>query len=133
MKLINILLEETGHSLKWGELTVQKLRDMGFDKYKDGVKLPSEQGEHKIVWGAAIMSTGREEAAAMRSAEAKLSRYKKEIEDRFDVNIDTEVVFNDNVASIEGVETMSPEDQKAQADAYADLKARGIEKFGTSA
>src|SRR6056300_1615851 len=56
MKLINILLEETGNSIKWAELSVQKLRDMGFDQYKDGVRLPSEEGEYKLIYGAAIVA-----------------------------------------------------------------------------
>lgn len=135
MKLINILLEETGNSIKWAELSVQKLRDMGFDQYKDGVRLPSEEGEYKLIYGAAIVAKpgSREEAAVMRSAEAKLDRYKKEIENRFDVNADTEVTFNNNVASIEGVESMSPEDRKKRNDAYDDLKGRDIKRFGTTA
>ena len=124
MKLMNILLEEVAKTIKWSELTVQKLRDMGFDQYKDGVTLPHEQGEYKLVWGAAIAGSQQ----AMRAAEAKLDRYKKEIENRFDVNADTEVIFNGNVASVEGVESMSPEDRQKRNDAYADLKAKGLEK-----
>ena len=126
---MNILLEEVAKTIKWSELTVQKLRDMGFDQYTDGVMLPHEQGEYKLVWGAAI--TGSKQA--MRAAEAKLDRYKKEIENRFDVNADTEVVFHDNKASVEGVESMSPEDKKKRDDAYADLKGKDIERFGTTA
>ena len=129
MKLMNILLEEVSKTLKWSELSVQKLRDMGFDQYKDGVTLPHEQGEYKLVWGAAIAGSKQ----AMRAAEAKLDRYKKEIENRFDVNADTEVVFHDNKASVEGVESMSPEDKKKRDDAYADLKGKDIERFGTTA
>ena len=129
MKLMNILLEEVSKTLKWSELSVQKLRDMGFDQYKDGVTLPHEQGEYKLVWGAAIAGSKQ----AMRAAEAKLDRYKKEIENRFDVNTDTEVVFHDNKASVEGVESMSPEDKKKRDDAYADLKGKDIERFGTTA
>ena len=126
---MNILLEEVAKTIKWSELTVQKLRDMGFDQYTDGVMLPHEQGEYKLVWGAAI--TGSKQA--MRAAEAKLDRYKKEIENRFDVNADTEVVFHDNKASVEGVESMSPEDKKKRDDAYADLKGKDIKRFGTTA
>ena len=129
MKLMNILLEEVSKTLKWSELSVQKLRDMGFDQYKDGVTLPNEEGEYKLVWGAAIAGSKQ----AMRAAEAKLDRYKKEIENRFDVNADTEVVFHDNKASVEGVEYMSPEDKKKRDDAYADLKGKDIERFGTTA
>lgn len=129
MKLMNILLEEVSKTLKWSELSVQKLRDMGFDQYKDGVTLPNEEGEYKLVWGAAIAGSKQ----AMRAAEAKLDRYKKEIENRFDVNADTEVVFHDNKASVEGVESMSPEDKKKRDDAYADLKGKDIERFGTTA
>ena len=129
MKLMNILLEEVSKTLKWSELSVQKLRDMGFDQYKDGVTLPNEEGEYKLVWGAAIAGSKQ----AMRAAEAKLDRYKKEIENRFDVNTDTEVVFHDNKASVEGVESMSPEDKKKRDDAYADLKGKDIKRFGTTA
>lgn len=124
MKLMNILLEEVSKTLKWSELSVQKLRDMGFDQYKDGVTLPNEEGEYKLVWGAAIAGSKQ----AMRAAEAKLDRYKKEIENRFDVNADTEVIFHDNKASVEGVESMSPEERQKRNDAYADLKAKGLEK-----
>ena len=129
MKLMNILLEEVSKTLKWSELSVQKLRDMGFDQYKDGVTLPNEEGEYKLVWGAAIAGSKQ----AMRAAEAKLDLYKKEIENRFDVNADTEVVFHDNKASVEGVESMSPEDKKKRDDAYADLKGKDIKRFGTTA
>ena len=133
MKLINILLEETVNptTIKWSELSVQKLRDLGFDTLKSGVKLPSEQGSYSIIWGAAIVAKpgSREEASAMRSAEAKLKRYKEDIEDRFDVNDDTEVSFDQSgIATIPGVQEMSPEEREERAAAYADLKAKRIEK-----
>lgn len=127
MKLMNILLEETIKpvTLKWGELTVQKLRDLGFDALKSGVKLPTENGHTSVMWGAA-MSGSR---AAMKASEARLNRYKQDIEDRFDVNSDTEVSFDENgIATIPGVEEISPEEREKRADAYADLKAKGIKK-----
>jgi hypothetical protein len=133
MKLMSILLEESVKpaTIKWSELSVQKLRDLGFDTLKSGVKLPSEQGGYKLVWGAAIVAKpgSREEAAAMRSAEAKLRRYKEDIENRFDVNDDTEVSFDKSgIAAIPGVQEISPEEREERAAAYADLKAKGIKK-----
>ena len=118
-------------SLSWGELTVQKLRDLGFDRLKAGVKFPTDTGDMGIIWGAAIVAKpgSREEAAAMRSSEARLRRYKESIEKTFDVNADTKVSIDSNgVASVEGVEQLSPEELEKMRNAYYDSIAAAIKK-----
>ena len=132
MKLVN-LITENRQSITWPELSIQKLRDLGYDNLKGGITLPGKDGPQRILWGAAIVSTGRQEAAAMRSAEAKLSRYKQEVERHFKVDNSTIVTIHpDGMVDVEGVENPSPQDLEKKNKELANLKAKDIERFGTN-